>query len=165
MSQINDALKRAQQRTSGSAVPTLPSVAAQPERRSGKWLLPSFIVLLVAGAGLLICLAWIRPQPKPSSPPVGVPSIRAPNAIPETMVVPMKLSNPPPPQAVTIDTSKRLPKLQGILYDPVHPEAIVNGKTYHIGSPIGDNRVKAISKSSMTLTDVNGVETVIYLAK
>ena len=43
------------------------------------------------------------------------------------------------------------PKLQGILFAASRPWAIVNGKTVFVGDQIGEFRVTAISKDSVTL--------------
>lgn len=165
MSQINDALKRARQHTGGSPVQTPSVLPARAECNSGKWILPVVIVLLITGAGLLMGLAFVRPAAKSSSPPVMVPLLPAMIPKPETVVAPMQLSNPPPRQAVAVDTSNSLPRLQGILYDPVYPEAIVNGKTLRVGNAIGNYRVKAITKFAVTLTDAKGAETAIHMEK
>ena len=54
---------------------------------------------------------------------------------------------PPPPE----------PKLQGILFDPTRPCAIVDGNMVFVGGHVGGFRVAAISKSVVTLK--NGTET------
>ena len=165
MSQINDALKRAQQHTGGSSVNPPPALPAPPEPGSRKGLLLVIIILLVAGAGLLMGLALVRPPAKTVPPPVAAPPPSPVIPKLETVVAPMPLSNPPAPQVLAIDTSNSLPKLQGILYDPVYPEAIVNGKTLRVGRTIGNYRVKAITKFAVTLIDATGAETNIHMEK
>jgi hypothetical protein len=165
MSLINDALKRAREHTAGASVRPSPALPARPEHDPGKSILLVVIVSLIAVAGLLMGLAFLRPAPKPASPQVTVPALPAAASDQKTVAAPAQLSDPPPRPAVAIDTSDSLPKLQGILYDPFYPEAIVNGKTLHVGNLIGNYRVKTITKFAVTLIDSKGVETDIHMEK
>jgi hypothetical protein len=165
MSLINEALKRAREHTGGASVRPPPALPARPEHNLDKSMLLIVIVLLIAVAALLMGMAFRRSTAKPAFPPAAVPTIPAATLQPKTVPAPVLFSNPPPRQSVAIDTSNSLPKLQGILYDPVYPEAIVNGKTLRIGNAIGNYRVKAITKFAVTLTDTKGVETDIHMEK
>jgi hypothetical protein len=52
------------------------------------------------------------------------------------------------------DTAPALPKgirLQGIVFDPVRPSAMINGKTIFVGEMYGDFRLAAVDRSSATL--------------
>jgi hypothetical protein len=52
------------------------------------------------------------------------------------------------------DTGLALPKgirLQGIVFDPVRPSAMINGKTIFVGEMFGDFRLAAVDRSSVTL--------------
>jgi hypothetical protein len=159
MSLINDALKQARQSQqnnppSGSP-PPLPPVESAP-RGGINWFLLTLIVLFLVAAGFFLGLSLSKPTPLPpaavskrfhprqievvsNSPPVVTNAPSSSNAVP---VVP-----PPPPE----------PKLQGILFDPTQPSAIVDGKTIFVGSRVGGFRVTAISKNDVTLK--NGTET------
>ena len=55
-----------------------------------------------------------------------------------------------------------LPKLQGILYRPGRPEAILDGATVLIGDRVGQFRVLAISQDTVTLGSA-GQTNVLYL--
>jgi hypothetical protein len=55
------------------------------------------------------------------------------------------LAPPPPPQPAPL-------RLQGIVFDPRRPSAMISGKTLFVGDKLGDLRVVAIDKASVTLT-------------
>ena len=64
-------------------------------------------------------------------------------AVPEaTSTVPVE--EPPKPPAPVW-------KLQGIFYRPANPSAVVNNKTVFLGDLVGNSRVKAIDRQSVTL--------------
>ena len=54
------------------------------------------------------------------------------------------------PGDINTDVSKPT-MVQGIVYDPAHPWAIVNGKTVYVGDSVEGMRVTAISRNSITL--------------
>jgi hypothetical protein len=54
-------------------------------------------------------------------------------------------------------------KLQGVVYNPRRPSAVISGKTLFIGDRIRDFRVVAISQESVTLTGA-GQTNVLSLA-
>jgi hypothetical protein len=43
------------------------------------------------------------------------------------------------------------PKLQGILFNPTRPSAIVNGKNVFVGDPVGEFSVLAITRGTVIL--------------
>ncbi|MDE3066961.1 MAG: hypothetical protein KGJ60_05345 [Verrucomicrobiota bacterium] len=55
------------------------------------------------------------------------------------------------------------PRLQGILFDPAAPRAIVNGKNVRVGDRVGRFRVKAILNSAVTLEAADGTVTNLKL--
>jgi hypothetical protein len=67
------------------------------------------------------------------------------------------------PAASIIDA--QIFNVQGIMYDPARPSAIVNGKTVYVGDRLGDFRVKQISKNSITLTGPGGTNEVVGLGE
>ncbi|MGD0349700.1 MAG: hypothetical protein ABSB84_05210 [Verrucomicrobiota bacterium] len=166
MSRINDALKRAKraQRQTLSGLTPLPPMAPKPSlpklppgapRPGGiiKWILPGVIGFLVVAACLFIGLALATRmttkavgEPKPLAvqqlKPAAIP---APNPAPNTPTPPPP-SPPAPPE----------PKLQGIVYAPTQPWAIVDGRTVHVGDRLGEFRVKAISQRDVTLEKTGG---------
>jgi hypothetical protein len=42
-------------------------------------------------------------------------------------------------------------RLQGIVFNPSHPSALINGKTVYIGDKVGGFQVSEISQNSATL--------------
>ena len=164
MSLINDALKqarRSQQNNPPSIQPPLPPVESV-SRGGMSWFLLVAIVLLLAVAGFFIGLSLskhtppvaalatapaITPEPLPIQPAESVSNstpvvTNTPSVSNEVADVP-----PPPPE----------PKLQGILFDPTRPCAIVDGTTVFVGDRAGEFRVTAISKDKVTLK--SGTET------
>jgi hypothetical protein len=55
------------------------------------------------------------------------------------------------PGAIAAPAPKPVKKIQGIAYDPVHPWAIISGKTVYIGDMVDGMRVTAIARDSVTL--------------
>jgi hypothetical protein len=159
MSLINDALKQARQSQqnnppSGSP-PPLPPVESAP-RGGINWFLLTLIILLLIAAGFFVGLSLSKPTPllpatvSKRSPNRQIESVS--NSLPVVTNAPsgsnaVPAVPPPPPE----------PKLQGILFDPTRPCAIVDGKTVFVGGHVGEFRVTAISKNDVTLE--NGAET------
>jgi hypothetical protein len=56
-------------------------------------------------------------------------------------------------------------RLQGIIYDPVRPRAIVDGQTVHAGSSVGGFRVKEISRDTLILEGTNGSRKELVLGR
>jgi hypothetical protein len=170
MSLINDALKRARRtppkRTRKSTLTPLPA-GGPPPRPAGRknnsspdWFLPVIIIFLIVVACFFIGLAMashtvtkIVNAPEPGvSATQSVVEASAPE--PKPMVVEPVVSNEPPPL-----------KVQGIAFDPSKPWAIINGKTVFIGDPVGEFRVKAISKYTVTLAGADGKEKTVTLGE
>ena len=126
---------------------------------------PSSLVILLsvaayAGIGLMLTGC----EPKKTTP---VPEPAATQSV--TTVAP-PVSNPPPPSVTAISNSvpTNLPpkfRLQGIVYDPVRPGAIVNGQTVYVGSRVGELRVKDILKDTVTLEAADGTQQKLVLGK
>ncbi|NOS70733.1 MAG: hypothetical protein HOP33_12475 [Verrucomicrobia bacterium] len=56
------------------------------------------------------------------------------------------------PVSVQIEPAKAtLIKLQGILFNPAQPSAIVNGRTVYVGNVVGGSRVTRITQETVTL--------------
>jgi len=166
MSLINDALKqarRSQQNNPPSGQPPLPPVESV-SRGAMSWFLLMAIVLLLSVAGFFIGLSLSKHTPPP--PPLATVPATAPQLSPTQQVESVSNSTlaatnttsvsnevaavppPPPPE----------PKLQGILFDPTRPCAIVDGATVFIGGRVGEFRVTAISKDKVTLKSGTGTK-------
>jgi hypothetical protein len=54
-------------------------------------------------------------------------------------------------------------RLQGILYNPTRPSAIINGNTVFVGEKVADWSVTAIAAQTVTLQDANGQTNILSL--
>jgi hypothetical protein len=151
MSLINDALKQARKNpppAAPGALSPLPPVAANA-RPKNFWLVPVLIVGLMLFAASLIGWVVFHPRtaavPAPATPPVA-PVAAAPAPAP---------APPPASEPVVIDLST-LPTLQGILFSPRTPLAIIDGKTVGVGDRFGEYQVKAITKTTATIIGADG---------
>ena len=103
------------------------------------------------------------PAPEPVATPVVAP-VEAPVIAPEAAPA----TEPPAPPLAEVqetETATEAPapapappkpaalRLQGILYNPHHPSAMVNGKTLFVGDRLGDLRVVAIARNGVTLAN------------
>jgi hypothetical protein len=168
MSLINDALKqarRSQQNNPPSGQPPLPPVESV-SRGGMNWFLLVAIVLLLAVAGFFTGLSLTKHTPPPPPPTTAPATMQA--TTPELSPIQQVefVSNSPPVSTNTPSGSNAIaavpppppePKLQGILFDPTRPCAIVDGATVFVGDRVGEFRVTAISKDKVTLR--SGTET------
>ena len=171
MSLINDALKRAKQSQPPAPPPgaePLPPIEAESPRNVG-WLFPLLVALLIGAACFFIGLAFFAIR-KPAM------QVTLPNPGPqkaETIVVPVaappKTPLPATTQTVVVSTSqKTVPpvlKVQGIFYNAVKPEAIVNGMTVFTGDNVNGFRVKFISKTNISFIAPDGSEKTLALGE
>jgi len=155
MSQINDALKRAKQSQSPNppgGIPPLSPVEPSPAGNS-RWIFISLLLLFIVAAcifaGPLACDHKAPPPPVTNAPVVVAPPA------------------PPPPAPVTnaAPAPAPLPKVQGIVYDPVHPMAIVNGKSVQANDRVGDYRVVTIARDRVTFQKRDGSVVAVMLGK
>jgi hypothetical protein len=126
---------------------------------------PSSLVILLsvaAYAGIGLMLTGCEPKKTTPAPePVATQSVTT---------VALPVSNPPPASVTAITNSAPTnppPKirLQGIVYDPVRPGAIVNGQTVYVGSRVGELRVIVILKDTVTLEAADGTQQKLVLGK
>jgi hypothetical protein len=161
MSRINDALKRAsraQQKNLPRGRPPLPLVARKPGNAIS-WILPGVIGVLIFAAFLFTGLALAtRTATKAAGEPKAlVAQLVKPVAIPAPAARPAPAPPPPSP-------SPPEPKLQGIVYAPTQPWAIVDGLAVHVGDRLGEFRVKAISSRAVTLEKTDGSQKKLRLS-
>ena len=172
MSLINDALKRAresQRNDPPSGAPPLPPVES-PARGGAGWILVAAAILFLAAAGLFIGPALFghkvapvaapRATEVPAPPRVDAAPVPAdtanipPEPVASTNPPPAATdTNPPPPPAAPVE---QLPKVQGVIFNPAHPLAIVNGKAVSVGDRVGDFQVKQIMKNSVVFQRPDG---------
>ena len=180
MSQINDALKNARkhQRDSTTKGPPLTPVRPIAARPHSHWPLGIVIVLLLIAACIVIAFALNhRPAPAIAKNDVSDPSPHAALAavsVPAPLPVPAaNVATSAPPVSAPVPSSAVVPavvvpaapKLQGIFYDPVHPTAIVSGKTVHPGDVIDGLRVKSISATTLVLVGADKKETALTMVR
>jgi hypothetical protein len=186
MSLINDALKRAQesQRKDSPAYivspmrPNAPAPAPMSRRkqRNLSWFMPVVIVLLVLVAAFFMAMAMAKRTVKtivvaPAiSPPQPVETVAAPAPDPPAPAAAATAASEPPPGVIgpaaiiVANVPKPVIILQGVVNDPKHPWAIVNGKTVYLGDNVEGMRVTVISRSSITLTS-NGQTNIVYVGQ
>jgi hypothetical protein len=148
MSQINDALKRAkdmQPKNTPSSVPPMQPVESPASQHGANWIWPvAIILLLLLFAGLFIAIsAGSHAEKKIVAEPLPAPVVQAAAA-------PAPPPAAPAPEAIK-STAPKPARVQGIVYDPVHPYAIVSGKTVFVGDSVDGMRVTAISRDAVTL--------------
>jgi hypothetical protein len=164
MSLINDALKRAKdaqrKNTPPSGVSPMRPIEVKREERDLSWILPVVIILLILTAIFFIGLAMARHTFKKI---VAAPEISTTQQV-EAVAAPVPNPPAPPavigPAAISTDVPAQT-RVQGIFNDPVHPWAIVSGKTVYVGDFVNGLRVTAISRNSITLTGNGQTNTLI----
>jgi hypothetical protein len=173
--------KQAQEQAPRAPAPHLPFRPVEPAQHSarhGLGLLVPTTVLVVALLGLMLVWHWIQTRgganptevnarmanvqpttaPALAPPPSVSSSASAAEAAAAAALVDNQIANmeegeadgtsaavgvePPPPAPL---------KLQGILYNPKQPSAMISGRTVFVGDKVGDLRVAAIGKDSAIL--------------
>ena len=151
MSLINDALKQAKQSQSQnppSGAPPLPPVESKSSGGSG-WILILAAILFVAAACFFVGPMIFKHQS------ALVPMTNSP----EPVAVQVEPTNPPEKSATNTPAEivEQFPKVQGILFDAaLHPVAVVDRKTVHVGDMAGIYKVQKISRNSVTFQRVDG---------
>jgi hypothetical protein len=151
MSLINDALKRAkesQRKNTPSGGAPLRPVEVREEERDYSWILPVIVILMIVVAVFFIALSAAKHTVKDivaapeTSPTQEVESVSPPvPTVPPTVIGPAAISNNYLPKPT---------RVQGIFYDPVHPWAIVSGKTVYVGDAVDGMSVAEITRNSIT---------------
>ena len=156
MSLINDALKRAKQAQqesapATSAAPTqLRPVEAQAVGNDPTWWIwpVAILLFLVLFGGLFFVISSALHPTKPAM----TVAAAVPPPVPQVVVAPPVDPPKPPPVAVALAKTPKPARIQGIVYDPVNPWAIISGKTIRIGDSVDGLRVTAISRDAIMLT-------------
>jgi len=187
MSLINDALNRAKQTQPGTKpTPEMETTMkpAPPARTVG---LPGYflpvLLFIISGACWFLVKGWdARRQSAAVEKPVVVQARETHEAtipaegnelpVPENRQFALNdapsasdaaaSADSPPTNTAQDAVSGTTYKLQGIIYRPSNPSAVVNSKTVFVGDRIANARVKAIDQESVTL-DVGGETKVLTL--
>jgi len=161
MSLINDALKRARESQQKNPPRGLtPLMPAEPRSRDANWILPALVVLLIVAACFFIGLSLAKHTVAKIVSASEAPATQQVELVSVPILQPPTNAAPPAPVAVA-----PVFNVQGIVYDPVKPWAIVDGNTVYVGDRVGDFRVKEISKNSITLTGPGGTNEVLGLGE
>lgn len=153
MSLINDALKRAKQTTQNSnpvAAPAMerplqPIESPLEDQRSNLAWPVAIILFLLLCAGLFIAISSSDHATKQ------VAAAPAPAPAPVVQIAAVTPSPPPPVVDTPKITAPKPARIQGIVYDPVTPYAIISGKTVFVGDALDGQRVTAITRNAITL--------------
>jgi hypothetical protein len=176
MSLINDALKRARQSQQVNIPGGPPLRPVEPKSGGGMgWILLAVIILLVAASFFIgMSLSKRKPEMVATAPEISSPqevasvTATAVSGVPTS--APAPASNAPPSVSINTQTAAisnstpqpppqpPQPKLQGIIFTPPKPWAIVNSKTVYVGDSVGDFTVKEISRNAVTLENADGSE-------
>ena len=145
MSQINEALNHTpgiQASTPAAGVPPMLAVDPRTSRPSMNWIWPVAIVLFL----LLIVALWVAISQ-------GAHTVRtvAANPAPAPAAKPTAAPAPPAPAPSTQANPVKPTRVQGIIFVPANPYAIINGRTVHVGDTVDGLRVAAISADAVTL--------------
>ncbi len=165
MSLINDALKRAhesQGKPPDAPPPLIP--AASPSRGGLGWFglaLPAVIFLLLAAGAIFVWLAFAHKSSKPATAPIAAQVVSpAPQPLPAPVAANQSGATnaalPTNNNTVIELLPESWPKVQGIIYTQSHPIAIVNGKMVGVGDPVGQYRVKQITRYDVTFLGDDG---------
>jgi hypothetical protein len=170
MSLINDALKRAKQAQQPHS-PDAPQMRVQfrpvepgqqaKKNNTGIWI----AVVIVAGLIIGFVIRQMTRESSPAPKEVKAREIVPANPQEESAPVPPTSSAPKggahqtasqeTPAATPSDKmdepAKPAPKLQAVVFDPKRPSAIISGKSVFRGDKVGDFRVVAITRESVTL--------------
>lgn len=162
MSKINDALKRAKnaQRQNPPSGVTPMRPLEEKEERDLSWILPVVIILLIVVAVFFLALSLARHTANSIVTAPDLVSTQQVESVPEPARSPPQLIGP----AAIVAAAPDPVRIQGIAYDPVHPWAIVSGKTVYVGDSVNGKVVVAIAKNSVTFA-ANGQTNKLYVGQ
>jgi len=173
--------KQAQEQAPRAPIPHLPFRPVEPVQQSarrGPGLVLPVSLLVLALLGFVIVWHWTQrrgnavptdvnartarlqpvaaPTPAPPQPASGAATALEAQAAAE--LIDNQIANLEESEAADASAMESVKppqpaplKLQGILYDPKQPSAMISGRTVFVGDKVGDLRVAAIDKASATL--------------
>jgi len=166
MSLINDALKKASQ----TPTPTTPASTKEPlhvatHTPAPRWplfVVPPLVAIVFAAGTFMVMRGWQGARP------VSAKETRVETTSESTVaapaVAPVPQPEPPITNAVAAVPVSEFPtlKLQGIIWSPSRPSAVVNGKSVFVGEKVERAVVTVIEQDSVKVT-WNGEERVLTL--
>jgi|SRR5688572_13518408 len=165
MSLINDALKKASQ----TPTPTTPAPTKEPlhvatHTPTPRWplfVVPPLVAVVFASGTFMVMRGWQGSRTVSAKEPQ-VETASLPSAAPVT--VPAAKPEPAITNAVAAVPAPAFPtlKLQGVIWSPSRPSAVINGKSVFVGEKVERAVVSAIGQESVTVT-WNGEERVLTL--
>ena len=165
MSLINDALKKASQ----TPTPTTPAPTKEPlyvatHTPAPRWplfVVPPLVAVVFAAGTFMVMRGWQGSRTVSAKET----QVETASALPSTATV-AAAPKPEPPitNAVAAVPVPEFPtlKLQGVIWSPSRPSAVINGKSVFVGEKVERAVVTAIEQESVTVT-LNGEERVLTL--
>jgi len=171
MSLINDALKKASQ----TPAPTAPAPTKEPlhvatHAPSPRWplfVIPPLVAVVFATGTFMVMRGWqsqrtvsakeaVVETTGDTSSPVPTPAVAVPVAT--TLPTPASATNTATVEPAAFPTLK----LQGVIWNPRRPSAVINGKSLFVGEKVERAIVTAIEQDNVKVT-WNGEERVLTL--
>ncbi|HXE43478.1 MAG TPA: hypothetical protein VN516_10665 [Candidatus Baltobacteraceae bacterium] len=150
MSLINDALKQAKQSQSKTppGAPPLPPLEIKRPPPS-PWTLVVAIAFFALSLVILAIISISKHKTVSTSVMTNA-TVIAKKELPQITATSNPETNAP------VEVVEEFPKVQGIIYDAVHPMAIVDRKTVRVGDSAGIYKISAISRTTVTFQRVDG---------
>ena len=165
MSLINDALKKASQ----TPTPTTPAPTKEPlhvatHTPAPRWplfVVPPLVAIVFATGTFMVMRGWYGTRPV-SAKEAQVETTSEPTVA--AVVAPAPKPEPLITNAVAAVPAAAFPtlKLQGVIWSPSRPSAVINGKSVFVGEKVERALVTAIEQDSVKVT-LNGEERVLTL--
>jgi len=171
MSLINDALKKASQ----TPTPTTPATTKEPlhvatHTPSPRWplfVIPPLVAVVFATGTFMVMRGWqsqrtvsakevVVEKAEDNSSAASTPSVSAPVA--PTPATPAPATN----TAAVAPSAFPTLKLQGVIWNPRRPSAVINGKSLFVGEKVERAVVTAIEQDAVKVS-FNGEERVLTL--
>jgi hypothetical protein len=169
MSLINDALKKASQ----TPTPTTPAPTKEPlhvatHTPAPRWpffVVPPLVAIVFATGTFMVMRGWQGSRgvsAKETAPQIQATPESVALKVPVPAAVPK--AEPAPTNAVAAAPAPVFPtlKLQGVIWNPRRPSAVINGKSLFIGEKVERAVLTAIEQDSVKVT-WNGEERVLTL--
>jgi len=165
MSLINDALKKASQ----TPTPTTPAPTKEPlhvatHTPAPRWplfVVPPLVAVVFAAGTFMVMRGWQGSRTVSAKET----QVETASALPSTTPVAAPAPKPEPPvtnAVAAVPASFPDLKLQGVIWSPSRPSAVINGKSVFVGEKVERAVVTAIEQESVTVT-LNGEERVLTL--